>query len=142
MNFGKGIVVSFVLFALFIFVLVVICVQQDVNLVSINYYQEELVHSEKMDQIKNTNLLLEQPSILVLKDYVELHFSRLVDVEKGEVTFIRPSDSHLDKIFKVESAMGDVQQFQLTNFVKGQYRARFKWTMEGRDYFYEKLIVI
>ncbi len=142
MNFGKGIVVSFILFALFIAVLVVVCVRQDVNLVSDNYYQEELVHSEKMDQIKNTNLLLEQPNILVLKDYVELHFSRLLDVEKGEVIFIRPSDSNLDKIFKVESGAGDVQQFKLIDFEKGQYRVRFKWTMEGRDYFYEKLIVI
>ena len=142
MNFGKWIVVSFISFALFISVLVVVCVRQDVNLVSKNYYQEELVHSEKMEQIKNTNLLEVQPRIEIYGNQVELHFSELLDIERGELMFMRPSDSRLDQTFKVESTASDVLRFNANDFETGQYRVRFKWTMKGKDYFFEKIIVI
>ncbi|MEK6782412.1 MAG: FixH family protein [Bacteroidota bacterium] len=142
MDFGKGIIVAFISFAVFIGVLVVVCVRQDVNLVSANYYQEELAHSEKMDQIKNTNLLQERPQISLSENQIELHFSRFQEVEKGELTFMRPSDGRLDLHFKIESTHNNVQVFSLDGFAKGQYRAQFKWSMEGKDYFYEKIIVI
>ncbi|MBK5280183.1 MAG: FixH family protein [Bacteroidia bacterium] len=142
MNFGKWIVVSFISFALFIGVLVAICVRQDVNLVSKNYYQEELKHGEKMQQISNANLLLDQPDIIVNRDQVELHFGRLLEVENGQILFMRPSNSRLDQIYKVESSVYNVQRFRRSDFEVGHYRAQFKWSMEGKDYFYEKTIVI
>jgi hypothetical protein len=142
MNFGNWIVVSFISFALFISALVVVCVRQDVNLVSKNYYQEELVHGEKMEQIRNTNLLDEQPDITVNGNQIELQFKRLGEVENGHVLFMRPSDAGLDQVFKVESSQGNVLRFDASDFKVGQYRARFKWTMEGKNYFFEKIIVI
>lgn len=142
MNFGKWIVVSFISFALFISVLVVVCVRQDVNLVSKNYYQEELVHGEKMEQIRNTNLLDEQPDIKVNGNQIELQFKRMHEVENGQMLFMRPSDAGLDQVFEVGSSEGTVVRFDAHDFEVGQYRARFKWTMEGKDYFFEKIIVI
>lgn len=142
MNFGKWIVVSFISFALFISVLVVVCVRQDVNLVSKNYYQEELVHGEKMEQIRNTNLLDEQPDIKVNGNQIELQFKRMHEVENGQMLFMRPSDAGLDQVFEVGSSEGTVVRFDANDFEVGQYRARFKWTMEGKDYFFEKIIVI
>lgn len=142
MNFGKWIVVSFVLFAVFIGVLVVICMRQDVNLVSQNYYQEELIHGEKMQQIGNTNLLEERPDITILENRIELHFSRLQEVEHGELTFIRPSDKRLDQQFRIQPSSNEIQSFSLDGFERGQYRARFKWSMEGKEYYFEKIIVI
>lgn len=142
MNFGKWIVVSFISFALFIGALVVVCVRQDINLVSKNYYQEELVHGEKMEQIRNTNLLDEQPDIKVNGNQIELQFKRLQEVENGQVLFMRPSDAGLDQVFKVEPSQGTILRFETSDFEVGQYRARFKWTMEGKEYFFEKIIVI
>jgi hypothetical protein len=40
MNWGKWIIVSFVLFAGFIGTLVTVCVRQDISLVSKDYYKE------------------------------------------------------------------------------------------------------
>ena len=53
MNWGKWIIVSFVLFAAFIGILVVICVRQDISLVSKNYYQEELAYQQQIDRMNN-----------------------------------------------------------------------------------------
>ncbi len=142
MNFGKWIVVSFISFALFIGVLVLVCVRQDLNLVSKNYYQEELVHGEKMEQIRNTNLLGEQPDIKVNGNQIELKFNRMQEVENGQILFMRPSDADLDQVFKVVPNQGTVLRFDANDFEAGQYRARFKWTMEQKDYFFEKIIVL
>ena len=142
MDFGKWIVVSFVSFALFIGMLVLVCVRQDLNLVSKNYYQEELVHGEKMEQIRNTNLLGEQPDIKVNGNRIELTFNRMHDVENGQILFMRPSDAGLDQVFKVVNDQGTVLRFDANDFEVGQYRARFKWTMQQKDYFFEKIIVL
>jgi hypothetical protein len=142
MNFGKWIVVSFISFALFMGVLVMVCVQQDLNLVSKNYYQEELVHGAKMDQIRNTNLLGEQPDIRVSGNQIELKFNRMQEIENGQILFMRPSDAGLDKVFSVKPNQGTVLRFDANDFELGQYRARFKWTMQQKDYFFEKVIVL
>ena len=42
MNWGTWIALSFVLFALFIGALVVVCVRQDINLVALDYYKQEI----------------------------------------------------------------------------------------------------
>jgi hypothetical protein len=51
----KWIVAAFVFFALFIGTLVFISMRQDIGLVSKNYYQDELKHSEKMARQVNAS---------------------------------------------------------------------------------------
>ena len=48
MHYGKSIVVAFILFAMFIGTLVTVCIREDVNLVSPDYYEEELAHGQKI----------------------------------------------------------------------------------------------
>jgi len=63
MNIGKWIVVAFVLFAAFIGTLVVVCVRQDVSLVSRDYYRQELAYQNQIQRLNNTAALLEKPVI-------------------------------------------------------------------------------
>ena len=53
MNFGSWITVAFVLFAGLIISLVVVCVRQDVSLVSADYYQQEIKYQSRIDDISN-----------------------------------------------------------------------------------------
>ena len=55
----KWVVAAFVFFGLFIGSLVVICVREDVNLVSKDYYQEELNHQDKIIRQQNAEQLEE-----------------------------------------------------------------------------------
>ena len=142
MNFGKWIFVSFVLFALFIATLVTVCVRQDINLVSADYYQEELVHEQKMNQIQNANTLKSKPLISVEGSIVSVSFDDFNKVEQGELKILRPSDARLDKRFKLSASKMQVQQFPLENWSKGLYRASMQWRMDGKDFYFEKLIVL
>ncbi|MGE0588361.1 MAG: FixH family protein [Cyclobacteriaceae bacterium] len=142
MNFGKWIVVAFIAFAGFIATLVTVCVRQDINLVSDDYYRRELLHQEKISFIENANQLQARPEISIEGSVVKVSFSDFNKVEKGELTILRPSDNKLDRRFRIESSSNSVQQFPLSQWSKGLYRASMQWTMEGKEFYVEKVIVL
>lgn len=142
MDFGKWIFVAFVLFGLFIATLVTVCVNQNINLVSTNYYQEELAHQQKINLIHNTQTLEVAPEITLNDGTVSVTFRAFDKLEKGELYLLRPSDELLDHKFPLYPAGNEVQQFTLPHWQKGLYRVSMQWTMEGKDFYYEKLIVM
>jgi hypothetical protein len=136
----KWVVSSFIFFALFIGTLVFFCVREDVSLVSANYYQDELVHQGKMEKQQNMQELKVQPAIELQDHQVKISYNQLSKLTKGELRLTRPSDSKLDQRFQLNQ---DIEQiFQLNISEKGLYRVTLQWTMDGKDYYYEKLMVL
>ena len=84
MNWGNGIIFSFVLFAIFIAILVTVCVRQDISLVSSDYYQEELKYQDQITRINNTSKLDTQPVIKIVQN----------NYTPGDWLFIRPACAH------------------------------------------------
>lgn len=138
----KWVVVAFVLFALFIGTLVVISVRQDVSLVSKNYYQDELRHSEKMTKQVNTSELSEQPQISFEENSVKVMYPLLSNFESGQLMIQRPSDARLDQQFEIQPGAGDTQIFELKVWEQGLYRVSLTWSMDGKEYYFEKLMVL
>jgi len=138
----KWIVAAFVFFGLFIGTLVVICVREDVNLVSKDYYQQELKHQEKIIRQQNANQLEEKPQLSFENNSVKLLFPFSSSIEKGELHVMRPSDDRLDQRFELNAMEGDSQLFPLKVWEKGLYRVSLIWTMEGKDYYFEKVMVL
>lgn len=142
MDFGKWIFVAFLLFGLFIATLVTVCIKQDINLVSENYYQEELAHQQKMDLIGNTQTLEVVPKITLDNGMINVDFEGFDKLQNGELHLLRPSDQRLDYKFLLHPSHSTVQQFKVPQWQKGLYRVSMQWTMEGKDFYYEKLIVM
>jgi len=142
MNFGTWIIVAFAVFATFIATLVTICVKQDISLVRPDYYQEELIHQQKMTFIQNTKSLTSLPNISVDNGVVGVSFSDFGEIEKGELLLLRPSDPRLDRRFSLHPIQTTHQQFNLRTWSKGLYRASMQWTMNGKEFYYERLIVL
>lgn len=143
MNWGKWIVVSFVLFAGFIATLVTVCVRQDISLVSKDYYQEELVYQDQIGRIQNASLLTKKPTIKIIdKSTLQIDFDQFNKIEKGELRLFRPSDAAMDKKFAVTASDTPTQRFSMVAMHKGMYRARMVWTMGGKEFFIEEVIFI
>jgi hypothetical protein len=138
----KWIVAAFVVFALFIGTLVAISMREDVNLVSKHYYQEELRHQDKIDKQSNANQLAEKPKVSFVDNSIKVVFPYFSSIEKGELNVMRPSDERLDQKFELSAMQGDSQLFQLKVWEKGLYRVSLTWTMEGKDYYFEKMMVL
>ena len=141
MNFGKWIVVAFISFALYIAVLVVICVRQDLNLVSKDYYRDELKYQQKLDQINNANQLNHLPAIAIEHGQAKISFSEDQHIQNGRLKIERPSNEKLDRIFSL-SPDQPTQEFSLGNWTPGLYRVSVTWTMEGKEYYFEKQIIL
>jgi hypothetical protein len=114
--------------------------RQDINLVSETYYQDELVHQRKMNQQKNMMELTEQPVITLANAEVTISYGSLANSEKGEVRLARPSDPKLDQRFNLSTEVS--QRFPLTRWEKGLYRVTMTWSMKGKEYYFEKLMVL
>lgn len=142
MNWGKWIVVSFVLFAGFIATLVTVCMRQDISLVSKDYYKDELAYQQQITRVNNASQLDEKPVIQKTGDVLEVDFSGFSKMESGELKLFRPSDARKDKIFNLKPAGEMKQSFSVGALEKGMYRARMQWTMNGKEFFIETIINI
>jgi hypothetical protein len=142
MNWGKWIIVSFVLFAMFIATLVTVCVRQDVLLVSKDYYQDELVYQEQIERIQNTNALQDKPEIVVVNNQLQVSYIRFANVDRALLKLFRPSDASLDLQFELKPVLEGKQEFSLSSLPRGFYRARMTWEEAGKEYYLEKAIVI
>jgi len=141
MNFGHWVVVAFALFAIFIGTLVAICVKQDVNLVSKDYYKEELAYQDQIKRINNTSALITKPVIQRVDNIVRISFGERFTVDKGAVTFFSPSNPNLDQHFNFVTSK-NVQQFDIGSLKKGMYKVRVLWVMKSEEYYYEEIINI
>lgn len=142
MNFGKGIFIAFVLFAGFMATLVVVCVKQDISLVTQNYYQEELKHQHKIDKIVNVGDLTEKPIISFQKGEIQINFSDFNKIDTGQLIIMRPSDPSLDESFSLESNDTKSQSFKLSRWYPGLYRVSMTWKMGAKEYYIEKMMVL
>lgn len=142
MNWGSWIIISFVLFAIFVGTLVTICVNTDISLVTRNYYEEELAYQQQLDSKQNASRLEVTPDIVVNGADLEVHYPDLSSVTSGMVTLFRPSDASLDVEFVLVPSPETVQRFRLGRHDKGLYKARMQWVMHGKEYYIEKVIVL
>ena len=143
MNWGKSIVLSFILFAAFIGTLVTVCLRQDISLVSKDYYKEELLYENQLTRLKNVSQLESKPVIKVLENKtIQIAFDRFDDIETGELRLFRPSDSSKDKKYSLERTSKATQEFPTTDLTPGMYRAKMQWTMNGKEFFVEEVISI
>jgi hypothetical protein len=143
MNWGKWIVVSFVLFAAFIATLVTVCVREDISLVTKDYYKDELVYQAQMDRMLNAEQLEEKPVISISgNEFLSLDFKTQDKIEKGELTLFCPANEKFDRTFPISSANGAELDFPIDQLQKGMYRVKLFWTMKGKEYYIEEVIYL
>lgn len=140
MNWGKSIALAFVLFAGFIATLVTVCVRQDINLVSKDYYKEELNYGEQIKRLENTNTLATKPTVVETNGTLVVTFADFEKVSDGELKLFRPSDARLDKTFALPIGSGDTRVLDVSNIPGGMYKFRMKWTMNQSEYYFEEVI--
>jgi hypothetical protein len=142
MNWGKSIIVAFVLFAIFIATLVIVCVRQDISLVSKNYYKDELAYQDQIQRMNNTAMLEEKPAIKVVGHQLQIEYSQFSLVDRGELKLFCPSNTAMDRDFKIRSSNAHTQYFELDHLQKGMYRVKLRWSMKGKEFYKESIINI
>lgn len=139
MNWGKGIALVYITFVVGMLGLVYLAVSQDFDLVSEDYYEQEIAYQGRIDQMTNAKDDGQKVIVSEADGAVRLAFnSKAADVK---VYFFRPSDESKD--FKVEEAVVDtelsVSSDQLTT---GKYLVKVEWKSNGKTYFQEQDFIV
>jgi hypothetical protein len=142
MNWGTWIALSFVLFALFIGALVVVCVRQDVSLVAPDYYKQEIDYQKQIERIQNAEQLLDKPEISIHKNFIQVDFIHFDQIEKCELKLFRPSNPKSDHVFHLQPSSATVQRFDVSHQQPGMYKVKLTWSMNETEFYLEKSIYL
>ncbi|UZD22545.1 FixH family protein [Algoriphagus halophytocola] len=141
MNWGTGIVLTIVGFVALILVMVVISVRMEgIELVTENYYEEEIKYQDRIDQIDQASEL--GRDVIAYNSQQKLIELDLPNGSTGSLQFFRPSDSSLDQSIPVKVVKDDVTIVPVDRLKPGYWKIKLEWSENGVRHYQEKKITI
>ncbi len=143
-NWGTGILLSIIVFMAILIGIVYVFMNQDVDLVTKDYYSKELKYQDRINKINNTSELGKDVGILFRDNIVKLTFPDSVFDNKasGTIYFYRPSGSKKDFTIPISVSNNNLQLVNTASLEKGLWRVKVEWGMGGKDFYSEKSIII
>ncbi|WP_460618777.1 FixH family protein [Hymenobacter ruber] len=139
-----AIIAVFVVFAGYIGFMVQQAMRTTVDLVSPDYYKQELAYQQRMESVARTAALPapvqlhHEPAAQRLT--LQLPATLAGQTVRGNIHFFRPSDQKLD--FALPLKTGTQQQFNTAKMRPGYWRVRVDFTADNQAYFVEKELII
>ena len=138
------ITVLYVGFVILILSLVSMAMRQKVDLVSKDYYEQELNYQNKIDKTNRTRSLKEPLSWEVKQSKLTLKFPEQFNGQKisGSIYFFRPSDAAMDKTIAIPTDTSSVRNISTNQLKKGLYKMQVSWEVNKEEYYNEGIIQI
>lgn len=139
MDWGKGVVLICGSFVAIMVSMVIICMKQDnLHLVTPNYYEEEIKYQGQIDRISNAATLgIEMLEFNSKAKTIEI---KLPAGAEGTLLLFRPSDARMDK--KIEVSDENSRLIDVSSLLAGYWRVKLQWTADGIAYYQEQKINI
>lgn len=143
MNFGHKLSIVIVMFVVFILTLVVLCMRQDnISLVSPDYYKKEIAYSEELQKHRETKSLGDSFKIKQEANSILIQFPSTQPNAMGEITLYRPSDSRLDQKIPIKLDQNQSQIIETNNLKKGLWIIKMEWESGGKKFIKEQNIIV
>jgi hypothetical protein len=141
MNWGTKIAIFYIFFVIVTLGMVFKSTFHRWDLVSQDYYGEELKYQSQIDKINNCKSLSQQPTMSVEGKNVLLQIA-LQSQANGKILFYKPADEFED--FEVALALNDKgeQVISIPSQHSGRYTAQLNWTTENKAYFKEFYLIL
>ena len=138
-NWGYKITVFYLVFIAGIMYLVIKSSRQKMDLVTTDYYAQELKYQDKIDQSKRAGELSEPIRYQVSETGILINFPKefLGKIITGNVQLYYPADEKKDILAKIET---NQNQFQLAIPDKrsGMHILKINWEVAGVSYYFEE----
>jgi len=143
LNWGTGIAATYLGFVVMILVLVFMSTREKIDLVTSQYYVEELKFQDKIDQIKRANQLSDPLTWEVAEDDIYIHYPSSLTPESltGWVSFYCPSNDKNDRKFKINTS-NNTQIIPVLEIPEGRYHLQVAWESGHQKYWKEGVVVI
>src|ERR1041385_3788380 len=143
MSWGKKIAILYIGFVVMILFLVIRTLNEKTDLVTEDYYKDELNYQDKINREQAAVTASFQPEINCSPGQVEiiLPASFVAEKNSGTITFYRPSDSSDDFTVALSPDTKGRQQFS-GKLKKGIYTVEINMSSGGKNYYFENSIYV
>jgi hypothetical protein len=143
-NWGTGIVLAFIGFISFIMYFIItmnVDKKYEHDLVTEDYYAEELDYQNDINKLENSKKLSENISYKKTEEGLVIYFPNNLDPEKitGKVFLYRPSNKQLD----FDTAISSSKPYLLIpdkRLVDGRWNIKIDWQYKGISYLFKESI--
>lgn len=139
MNWGKSIVLTFVLFACFIGYFVYQMTTNRVDLVRDDYYQDEIAFQQQIDRVSRTARLPAKPTLTYSPEQQRISVQIPMQWQEGSLTLYRPNNRDQDHTYPLQPSAA---QPTVGVLEKGLWRMKLSWQANHQDYYYEQTLTI
>lgn len=137
LNWGHGLAIALGCFMLFILFLIFIFPmgKQNAEMISNNYYEEELKYQDIIDAKNNAAKLEKTPTYKATTEGLLITFPETIKVDENVANFIlfRTEDSNLD-VKKEVTLQHNLFLIPAKVISKGSYTLKLKWTENKKPY--------
>jgi hypothetical protein len=141
MSWGYKILVLYVLFVGLMLTMVFGSYQHSFNLVSKDYYEQELKYQDVIDGSKNYSLTQEKLELNVNENSISILWPNDTDlnlVKKVQIWLYNNAESKGDIRFGMETLSIPEVEIPLGKQQHGNYTLKIQWIMDETPYYFEK----
>lgn len=142
----RVLIAYFVVFASAMVAWVAYAVHQKTDLVSTDYYAQEILYQQQVDRISHTQAIRGQYSVsydaAAKTITIGLPQTHARGGATGKIHLYRPSDAKLDRDFSLAVDGGGHQTIPATELRPGLWKVRTSWEIDGQGYFFDEPVVM
>lgn len=116
--------------------------QQTIDLVSEDYYAQEVKYGQRMEEMKNEQALEEPVAMKQEGNALFIHFPKLPAKIEGTVQLFRPSDKRFDQEAALVLNEENQHIISLKDLPRGYYRVKVSWQAGAAPYYTEETVFI
>ena len=141
-NWGTGIVLAFIGFISFILYFVIVATTDERashDLVTDDYYEQELAFQDEIDAEKNARKFSGEFSFKKVESGLQVNWPAALREKniQAQVSLYRPSNKHLDFDLSVNLSNSHLL-IPDNRLLDGRWDIKFRWTEAGEDYLIKK----
>jgi len=141
-----GIAVTYISFMLILIGIFVFSTFNKVDLVTEDYYEQEIKYQQQIDRINRANSLATPVNWYhdTRKKQIIIQFPDEVNSKniQGNIIFFRPSDATQDKMVALRLSSENLQTISTQHLVPGLWKLKIFWQINQEDYYTEGTLVI
>jgi hypothetical protein len=150
MNYSKrwpiGIAIIYAFFILFLVGFVIFSQLQQVDLVSDNYYDQEIKYQQQLNRIDRAQSL-SKPVYWIYDNKMKaviVNFPPEINPNhvRGNLLFFRPSDANQDNLVPLNLSDNGTQKISTKNLMPGLWKIKVSWQVHNHEYYNEGVLVL
>lgn len=142
-NWGTGLFITIILFISFFVSFIIFSFSKERNLVTKDYFPDEIAYDLKLEKIKNTNALEQKINTNLTGKNLEIVFPdyfKKSEKINGTITLYYIKSYKQDKKYKINTDKSNKQFINCEKMPAGRYKINIDWEYDGKKYYQQNEI--